>query len=174
MIRVNTSKVFLEDSIFGNCSLGDSTIVHHFCNIYGGTVIGDGCKIGSYTEISGALIMDRVSIGAYAFIPAGVTIEDDAIIGPGVHFTHEFPPKPHGEWAPIVVKSGAMIGTGAIIMPGVTIGSGAIIGAGSVVTHDVPAGETWVGNPARKLKDGRPPEPIRRGAAISAGDGTAA
>lgn len=28
----------------------------------------------------------------------------------------------------------------------------AMIGIGSVVTHDVPAGEVWVGSPARFLK----------------------
>jgi len=86
------------------------------------------------------------------FIPAGVTIEDDVIIGPGVHFTHEFPPVPRADWAPIVVKQGAMIGTKAIIMPGVTVGEKAIVGAGAVVTKNVPPGEVWVGNPARKLR----------------------
>lgn len=127
-------------------------IIHHFCNIYNGTVFGDDCKVGSYVEISGAKLGDRVSVGAYSFIPSGVTIEDDVIIGPGVHFTHEFPPKPKGEWAPILVKKGAMIGTKAIIMPGVTIGEKTIIGAGAVVTKSVPAGETWAGVPAKRIK----------------------
>ena len=31
-----------------------------------------------------------------------------------------------------------------------TIGHGAIIGMGSVVTKDIPNGETWIGNPAKK------------------------
>ena len=38
------------------------------------------------------------------------------------------------------------------ILPGITIGENAMIGAGSVVTKNVPAGEIWVGNPARFLK----------------------
>lgn len=33
------------------------------------------------------------------------------------------------------------------------IGNDAISGAGSVVTKDVPGGEVWAGNPARKIKD---------------------
>jgi UDP-2-acetamido-3-amino-2,3-dideoxy-glucuronate N-acetyltransferase len=42
------------------------------------------------------------------------------------------------------------VGANATILGGVTIGEGAVIGAGSVVTKDVPAGETWYGNPARR------------------------
>ena len=44
------------------------------------------------------------------------------------------------------------IGSNVTILGGVTIGDGAVIGAGSVVTKNVPAGEIWVGNPARFLR----------------------
>jgi len=50
-----------------------------------------------------------------------------------------------------VVGERVRIGSNATILP-VSIGDGAIIGAGAVVTKDVPAGETWVGNPAKKLE----------------------
>jgi acyl-[acyl carrier protein]--UDP-N-acetylglucosamine O-acyltransferase len=42
-------------------------------------------------------------------------------------------------------------GVNASILPFVLVGEGARIGAGAVVTKDVPAGEVWVGNPARKI-----------------------
>jgi acetyltransferase-like isoleucine patch superfamily enzyme len=153
--------------VSSDCDIGDGSTFYHFINVYNGSVFGKNCKIGSYTEISGAVIGNNVRIGAYSFIPDGVTIHDDAIIGPGVHFTHEFPPLPKGEWAPIVVECGAMIGTKAIIMPGVTVGEKAIIGAGSVITKSVPPGETWAGVPARKLETKQLPA-SSRGAAISA------
>ena len=35
---------------------------------------------------------------------------------------------------------------------GVTIGEHAIGGAGSVVANDIPAGEIWAGNPAKKIR----------------------
>jgi acetyltransferase-like isoleucine patch superfamily enzyme len=44
------------------------------------------------------------------------------------------------------------IGSNATILGGLTIGDGALIGAGSVVTKDVPPGEIWAGNPAKKLR----------------------
>jgi acetyltransferase-like isoleucine patch superfamily enzyme len=44
------------------------------------------------------------------------------------------------------------IGAAATILPGVRIGHGAMIGAGALVTKDVPAGETWIGVPARKYE----------------------
>ena len=43
------------------------------------------------------------------------------------------------------------IGVGVMIRPYITIGEGARLGAGAVVISDVPAGEVWVGNPARRL-----------------------
>lgn len=51
------------------------------------------------------------------------------------------------------VGRNAKIGLNATILPFRIIGAGAVIGAGSVVTKDVPAFETWAGNPARKLED---------------------
>ena len=50
-----------------------------------------------------------------------------------------------------VVERGAAIGSGAVILAGVRIGAGALVGAGAVVRHDVAAGETVAGNPARAL-----------------------
>lgn len=48
------------------------------------------------------------------------------------------------------------VGLGAIILPGRKVGDDAVIGAGAVVTKDVPAGETWAGNPARYFYELRP------------------
>lgn len=50
------------------------------------------------------------------------------------------------------IGDGARIGIGAVLKPWVRIGEGARIGCGSVVVKDVPEGEVWCGNPARKLR----------------------
>jgi serine acetyltransferase len=43
------------------------------------------------------------------------------------------------------------VGAGALVLGPITVGDDAVIGAGSVVVHDVEAGTTVVGNPARPL-----------------------
>ena len=119
--------------------------IYRNCNIYNGTVIGKGSKIGAYTEISGAIIGENVTIGAKCFIPKKVTIEDGAWIGPGVFFTHSFPPATEDQWKATKVCRGAKIGANA------TIGRDSTVGCGSVVTRNIPTGATYVGNPAIKI-----------------------
>ncbi len=113
--------------------------------------LGDGCTVHSHVWIG-----DEVTIGknckiqAFAFIPNGVTIEDDVFIGPHVCFTNDKHP-PSDEITPTVVKRGAVIGAGTTVVCGVTIGENAIVGAGSVVTRDIEPNWTVYGNPARNI-----------------------
>lgn len=125
------------------------------CRIYNTAHIGQRVNIGAFSEVGeNVWIGDYVRIGAYAFIPEGVRIEDNAWIGPRVTFTNDmYPPSGKENWKPILVKKGARIGAGVIVLPGITIGEKSLVGAGSVVTHNVPDGEVWVGNPARKIRD---------------------
>jgi len=51
------------------------------------------------------------------------------------------------------IESDASIGTGAKVIGPVRIGAGAHVGANAVVVHDVPAGATVVGAPARSVAD---------------------
>jgi len=57
----------------------------------------------------------------------------------------------HFELVKTTIGKDVAIGTNSTILAGVTIGDGAMIGAGSVVTHDVPAGATVCGVPARPI-----------------------
>jgi acetyltransferase-like isoleucine patch superfamily enzyme len=80
-------------------------------------------------------------------------LEDDVFVGPNATFTNDRHPRSRQrvEYPLATVRQGASIGAGAIILPGLIIGRGAMIGAGAVVTKSVPDGETWVGNPARRI-----------------------
>lgn len=91
----------------------------------------------------GSWLLKHSHVGHDAVIEDRVEISTGAIIGGYAH-----------------IQDGARIGLGAVILPFRVIGQGAVIGAGAVVTKDVPAGETWVGNPARKLDNSaRDPRP---------------
>jgi serine acetyltransferase len=51
----------------------------------------------------------------------------------------------------VSLEAGVRCGIGVLIRPFITVGAGARLGAGAVVVSNVPAGEVWVGNPARRL-----------------------
>ena len=98
------------------------------------------------------VIGDNVTIKCGVQIWDGITLEDNVMVGSNVTFTNDmYPRSKNKDWKLLKTKvcKGATIGAGAVILPGITIGEGAFIAAGSVVTKDVPAGELWMGNPAR-------------------------
>jgi serine acetyltransferase len=98
-----------------------------------GVKIGQGVWIG-YQVLLDTSRPDLISIGDNVIVsvramliahfrgPEGITVEDDAFIGPG-----------------------------AIILPNVTIGRGAVVTAGSVVSSSVQAMTVVQGNPARPI-----------------------
>jgi serine O-acetyltransferase len=51
----------------------------------------------------------------------------------------------------VTVGRDVLLGVNSTLLGPVTVNDGATIGAGAVVTKDVPAGETWVGVPAKRL-----------------------
>jgi acetyltransferase-like isoleucine patch superfamily enzyme len=136
--------------------IGAGTRVWQFCVILPEAQIGKDCNICSHVFVENNVVVgDRVTIKCGVQLWDGITIEDDAFIGPNVTFTNDrYPPSDNfpQKIECTRVGKGASIGANATILPGVEIGSGAMIGAGSVVTRNVPAGELWLGSPARFFK----------------------
>lgn len=89
-------------------------------------------RIGAHTWL-----MKRVHIGHDTWIGDYCELAPGTVIGGHVTIGHR-----------------ARIGINACVRPGITIGEGARIGAGAVVIRDVPPGEVWAGNPARRLNLG--------------------
>jgi UDP-2-acetamido-3-amino-2,3-dideoxy-glucuronate N-acetyltransferase len=141
------------NAIVESSEIGDGTRVWAFAHILAGAVIGQDCNICDHTFIEGQVaIGNRVTIKCGVQLWNGVTLEDDAFIGPNVTFTNDpFPrSKIHLEKYPqTIVRKGASIGANATILPGLVIGAGAMVGAGAVVTKDVPSNAVVVGNPAQ-------------------------
>ena len=142
--------------------LGKNVVTYDFVNLYG-CKIGDNTRIGCFVEIrKDVSIGKNCKIQAFAFIPEGVTIEDEVFIGPHVCFVNDKYPRATNkngtmknakDWKAerTIVKKRAGIGANATILCGVTIGENSIVGAGSVVTKDVPKNSIAAGNPAKVI-----------------------
>ena len=112
----------------------------------GNLFIGDYVEIGANTCIDRGALSDTV-IGDYCKISNLCHIAHNNKIGKNVVITAQVIISGSN-----VIENDVWIAPNASIRGWLTIGKGATIGMGAVVTKDVPAGETWVGNPARKLE----------------------
>ena len=112
----------------GGVKIGDNVEIGANCQIAKGvlsdTIIGNGCKINGLCFIAHNCMLEE-----------NVWITGDTMLCGTVH-----------------VGKNATIFSNVIIRDQRHVGEGAIIGMGSVVTKHVPDGETWLGNPARKLE----------------------
>ena len=122
---------------------------------------GDGRWI-KFPQIGKLIIKNDVEIGSNTCIDRGAL--SDTIIGPGTkinnlcHIAHNVKIGSNVIIAALVNISGSSIiednvwiAPSAALRGHQRIGEGAIIGTGAIVTKNVPPGETWIGNPARKL-----------------------
>lgn len=114
---------------------------HNNCIKMDDVQIGEGALFSPFTTVT-----SNVHIGRHFHCNLYSYVEHDCVIGDFVTFAPAV--RCNGN---VTIGDGAYIGAGAIIRQGLTIGAGATIGMGAVVTKDVPAGETWVGNPARSI-----------------------
>jgi UDP-2-acetamido-3-amino-2,3-dideoxy-glucuronate N-acetyltransferase len=134
-------------------AIGAGTTIWQYVVVLPGAVIGRDCNLNALCLVENDVVIgDRVTVKSGVHLWDGLTIEDDVFIGPNVAFTNDKYPRSKqypASFQRTLIRRGASIGANATILGGVTIGAGALIGAGSVVTTDVPAGETWLGNPAR-------------------------
>ena len=115
------------------------SLVHKSAQISQNTVLGVGCIVGYYANIS-----CDIKIGDFVTLQPFTEIGHDAEIGEYCHLnTYSFV----GGYARI----GRMttIHTGAIILPHMVIGDNSVVGAGSVITRNIPSNVTTFVTPAR-------------------------
>jgi sugar O-acyltransferase (sialic acid O-acetyltransferase NeuD family) len=130
-----------------------ATVVHPRASLGGSCTVGRGSIV-----LAGVVATADVTIGSHVVImPNSVLTHDDAI----------------GDFATIcasaslaggvTVGTGAYLGTACAVRENLRIGAWSLLGMGAVAIRDVPAGETYVGNPARPLRaQGRPGHPVHR------------
>lgn len=105
----------------------DVSIGAHTCidrAVVGATVIGEGTKIDNLVHIA-----HGAKVGKHCLIVAGAVLGGSCEIG-----------------------DYSFIGMGALIKNKIKVGKNVTVGMGAVVTKDIPDGETWIGNPARRLE----------------------
>lgn len=120
-----------------------ATAVHPSAILGVGTTVGEGAVIGA-----GVVVAYDTVIGRHATINLNATVGHDCVVGayatiaPGVNVTGR-----------VTLGEGVLIQTNAAIVPGLKLGAWSRIGPGAVVLKDVPAGEFWFGNPARRMPE---------------------
>lgn len=138
-------------------TIPQDTNIWQFCVVLPKAKMGHNCNICSHCFIENDVrIGDNVTIKSGVQVWDGIEIEDNVFIGSNVTFTNDrYPRSKNKVWQleKTIVRRGASIGAGAVVLCGIEIGENAMIGAGSVVTKNVPAGELWVGNPAKYVRN---------------------
>jgi UDP-3-O-[3-hydroxymyristoyl] glucosamine N-acyltransferase len=145
--------------------IGDRVIVHPGCTIgqdgFGYVVSGAGHR--KVPQVGRVIIQDDVEIGANSAVDRGAL--GDTVIGEGtkidnlVQIAHNVVVGRHcivagqcGISGSCTIGDGAMLGGQVGLADHVTIGPGALLAAQSGVMRDIPAGERWMGSPARPVK----------------------
>ncbi len=112
-------------------------------------IFGDRVFIGRGCEFN---IREKIIVGDDCLIASGCTFVDS---NHGRDAEKSMNGQPL-DCTPIMLGRNVWLGAQCVILKGVQIGDGAVIGAGSVVTKSVPAGETWAGVPARRVRTAQP------------------
>lgn len=156
--------VVIED----RCVLGDAVVIHPNAVIgadgFGYRPAPDGrglvkiphaghVEIGDAVEIGAGAMIDRGKFGA-TIIGAGAKIDNLVQIAHNCRIGRSCVIcGACGIAGSVTIGDGAVLGGGVGVRDNVTIGAGAQVGARSGVMDDIPAGEVWVGYPARPAKE---------------------
>lgn len=155
----NPRNYFARAAIVDRLGLADrryATVVHPFAQVSRSSTVGAGSVLLAGAVLTAdATISRHVAVMPHVVVTHDVVVRDYATLASGVKLG-----------GGVVVDEGAYLGAGAMVREGVHIGAWSLVGMGSVVLHDVPAGEVWAGNPARKLRDVARPEPLADRAAL--------
>ena len=133
-------------SVVESSVVAEDVQIGPYSHLRPGCEIGPGCRIGNFAELK----MTRVGAGSqiHHFSYLGDADLGEAVnVGAGAITANFDGSAKHRT----TIGDGAFIGVDTMLRAPVNIGAGARTGAGAVVTRDVPAGETVVGMPARRI-----------------------
>lgn len=119
------------------------------------TLVAPSARLGGTSTVGrGSILLDGVVVTADA------SIGEHVVMMPGCTVTHDGVVEDFATLAAGVALGGgvrigeaAYLGMHASVRQRSTVGAEATIGMGAAVVDDVPAGETWVGVPARAVRE---------------------
>ncbi len=126
-----------------------ATVVHPQVDVPGSARIGAGSVL-----LAGTVLTADVQLGDHVVCMPRVVLTHDDVVDDGATLCAGVT-----LGGSVRIGSAAYLGMACSLKEGVQVGAGALIGMGAVVLADVPAGQTWVGVPARPLNHagrGRP------------------
>lgn len=132
--------------IESNVKIGSKCSVGPFARLRSGTTLEENVSVGNFVEIVRSYIGKQTKLRHQCYI-GDTTIGKRVNIGAGTIVANYDGRRKHKT----IIEDDAFIGTGTILIAPVKIGKAAVTGSGSVVTknHNVPAGKTVVGIPAK-------------------------
>ncbi len=117
--------------------------------IHPSAIVAEDAEIGEGSVVmAGAVINPCVKIGRGAIVNTSSSVDHDCVLGDFVHVAvgaHLC--------GTVCVGDETWIGAGATVSNNVTICGGCMIGAGAVVIKDIDVQGTYVGVPAKKIKE---------------------
>lgn len=125
-------------------------------HVHASAVIGEGSVIGTGTIIlAGTVLTCNVRVGHQVVLMPQVTLTHDDTVA-------DFATLASGVSVGGRVEIGrcAYLGMNASVRQDLTIGEHTVLGMGAVLVADLPAGQTWAGNPARMISTSARPQEL--------------
>jgi UDP-2-acetamido-3-amino-2,3-dideoxy-glucuronate N-acetyltransferase len=133
-------------------TVGAGTRIWPRAHVRRGAVIGQDCNIGANVLVDVDVhIGDRVEIQNNVSVYEGVSLDDEAFVGPAAVLTNDLNPRATGPWqlSPTPVRFGASVEANATVIYGNELGEHCLVAAAAVVTKHVLPHQLVLGNPAR-------------------------
>ncbi len=134
-------------SVLEGATVGERVQIGPFSHLRPGAVIDDDVMLGNYAEVKNSHVGAGTQMHHFSYV-GDADVGQRVNVGAGtvtVNFSSETRAKSR-----TTVDDDASLGSDTMLVAPVHVGEGAMTAAGAVVTHDIPAGEVWIGAPARR------------------------